>query len=156
MGCAMADWFFKKDETTGTSKNACCAAQMFLDSGDGVVFKGALGPWYNEDTGDFHLSHEAAKALGELAIKKVSGNKTPIFETPKGWTKDDIVRREAHAGHRKGHQMNRPVDCVWCAREFDPAVAFASFGDHETGEQLWSCSEDCAVEDGIRHGEIEE
>jgi hypothetical protein len=42
---------------------------MFLDSGDGVVFKGALGPWYNEDTGDFHLSYEAAKALGELAIK---------------------------------------------------------------------------------------
>lgn len=60
---------FKKDETTGTSKNACCAAQMFLDSGDGVVFKGALGPWYNDETGDFHLSYEAAKALGELAIR---------------------------------------------------------------------------------------
>jgi hypothetical protein len=60
---------FKKDETTGTSKNACCAAQMFLDSGDGVVFKGALGPWYNDETGDFHLSYAAAKALGELAIK---------------------------------------------------------------------------------------
>ena len=42
---------------------------MFLDSGDGVVFKGALGPWYNEGTGDFHLNYEAAKALGELAIK---------------------------------------------------------------------------------------
>src|SRR5882762_3214341 len=54
---------FKKDETTGTSKNACCAAQMFLDSGDGVVFKGALGPWYNDETGDFHLSYAAAKAL---------------------------------------------------------------------------------------------
>lgn len=63
---------FKKDETTGTSKNACCAAQMFLDSGDGVVFKGALGPWYNDETGDFHLSYEAAKALGELAIKSYS------------------------------------------------------------------------------------
>ena len=36
---------FKKDETTGTSKNPCCAAQMFLDSGDGVVFRsaGSLG-----------------------------------------------------------------------------------------------------------------
>jgi hypothetical protein len=60
---------FKKDETSGTSKNACCAAQMFLDSGDGVVFKGALGPWYNDETGDYHLSYAAAKALGELAIK---------------------------------------------------------------------------------------
>lgn len=67
---------FKKDETAGTSKNACCAAQMFLDSGDGIVFKGALGPWYNEETGDFHLSYMAAKALGELAInsyKKKTG-----------------------------------------------------------------------------------
>jgi hypothetical protein len=74
---------FKKDETTGTSKNACCAAQMFLDSGDGVVFKGALGPWYNEETGDFHLSYEAAKALGELAFKsyskKVGGPPKEIF-----------------------------------------------------------------------------
>lgn len=52
---------FKKDETTGTSKNACCAAQMFLDSGDGVVFKGALGPWYNDETGDFHLSYEGRR-----------------------------------------------------------------------------------------------
>jgi len=52
---------FKKDETEGKLRNACCAAQMFLDSGDGVVFKGAVGPWYNEDTGDNHLSRSAAK-----------------------------------------------------------------------------------------------
>lgn len=60
---------FKKDRTTESTKNACCAAQMFLDSGDGVVFKGALGPWYNEETGDYHLSYNAARALGDLAIK---------------------------------------------------------------------------------------
>jgi hypothetical protein len=59
---------FKKDKTGGSVKNACCAAQMFLDSGDGVVFKGAVGPWYSPDTGDFHLSYAAAKALGELAV----------------------------------------------------------------------------------------
>jgi hypothetical protein len=34
---------FKKDDTGGSVKNACCAAQMFLDSGDGMVFKGAVG-----------------------------------------------------------------------------------------------------------------
>ena len=60
---------FKKDMSTGTTRNACCAAQMFLDSGDGVVFKGAVGPWYNEDTGDFHLSRSAAKALGQMVIE---------------------------------------------------------------------------------------
>lgn len=60
---------YKKDSTSGTEKNACCAAQMFLDSGDGIVFKGALGPWYSPETGDFHLSYAAAKELGEVAIK---------------------------------------------------------------------------------------
>jgi hypothetical protein len=46
--------------------HACCAAQMFLSEGDGVVFRGANGPW---QTGEFeyHLKPEAAKSL----IKKV-------------------------------------------------------------------------------------
>jgi len=74
---------FKRDETTGSTRNACCAAQMFLDSGDGVVFKGALGPWFNEETGDFHLSYTAAKALGELAVgsytKRVGSAPREIF-----------------------------------------------------------------------------
>ena len=60
---------FKKDDTSANTKNACCAAQMYLDSGDGVVFKGALGPWYNEETGDYHLSYSAANTLGKLALK---------------------------------------------------------------------------------------
>jgi hypothetical protein len=59
---------FKQDETSGTTKNACCAAQMFLDSGDGLVFKGALGPWYSSETGDYHLSFRAAKDLGQRVI----------------------------------------------------------------------------------------
>jgi hypothetical protein len=46
--------------------HVCCAAQMFLNEGDGVVFRGANGPW---QTGKFeyHLKPEAAKDL----IKKV-------------------------------------------------------------------------------------
>jgi hypothetical protein len=42
---------------------------MFLDAGDGVVFKGALGPWYSPDTGDYHLSFHAAQELGELVMR---------------------------------------------------------------------------------------
>lgn len=81
---------FKKDETEGKSRNACCAAQMFLDSGDGVVFKGAVGPWYNEERGDYHLSRSAAKELGELVIqsyKSKSCNKPPreVFFHGKVW-----------------------------------------------------------------------
>ncbi len=38
---------FKLDERGDRRDWACCAAQMFLDSGDGIVFRGALGPWYS-------------------------------------------------------------------------------------------------------------
>src|SRR6516225_7752363 len=57
---------FKRDSSAvgpSGSANACCGAQMFLDSGDGLVFRGHLGPWYSEKTGDFHLSYDEAKGL---------------------------------------------------------------------------------------------
>lgn len=44
-------------------RTACCAAQMFLDSGDGIVFVGEFGPWYSEERKEFHLTHKAAKNL---------------------------------------------------------------------------------------------
>ena len=50
-----------------TKRNACCAAQMFLDSGDGVGIEGAVGPWYS-GRGDFHLTRDAAKQVVTLAI----------------------------------------------------------------------------------------
>jgi hypothetical protein len=54
---------FKRDETHADPRWACCAAQMFLDSGDGMVFKGALGPWHSPDTLQNHLSYDAAKEI---------------------------------------------------------------------------------------------
>lgn len=48
---------------TDDGRNACCAAQMFLDSGDGVVFVGEFGPWYSRERGEFHLPSEKAEAL---------------------------------------------------------------------------------------------
>ena len=60
---------FKKDERNMRSKYACCAAQMFLDSGDGLVFKGALGPWYNPDNLEYHLTKDAATDLLLKSIK---------------------------------------------------------------------------------------
>jgi hypothetical protein len=59
---------FKRDEKGTNPQSACCAAQMFLDSGDGVVFKGAIGPWYTPGRGDFHLSRTAAQDLVSLAL----------------------------------------------------------------------------------------
>lgn len=44
-------------------RTACCAAQMFLDSGDGIVFLGEYGPWYSPKDHQFHLSRSAARNL---------------------------------------------------------------------------------------------
>lgn len=71
---------FKQDESHGDSRQACCAAQMFLDSGDGVVFKGNVGPWYNPKKGDYHLSETAAK---ELIGKAVDAYKENFNEAPR-------------------------------------------------------------------------
>lgn len=48
---------------TEGGRTACCAAQMFLDSGDGIVFLGDFGPWYSEEKREFHLSARAAEGL---------------------------------------------------------------------------------------------
>ncbi len=66
---------FKQDEKHPDPRSSCCAAQMFLDSGDGVVFKGAVGPWYSPGRGDFHLSRDAAKELVTLAVKSYKEKK---------------------------------------------------------------------------------
>jgi hypothetical protein len=47
--------------------HACCAAQMFLNEGDGVVFRGANGPWKTGDH-DFHLKKDAARNLLRLVL----------------------------------------------------------------------------------------
>jgi hypothetical protein len=43
--------------------SACCGAQMFLDSGDGLVFKGAVGPWRSANRLEYHVSREGARTL---------------------------------------------------------------------------------------------
>lgn len=45
-------------------QHACCAAQMFLNEGDAVVFRGANGPW---KTGDFEFHLKAQEARGLIA-----------------------------------------------------------------------------------------
>lgn len=60
---------FKNDETPAAKGEACCAAQMFLNSGDGVVFRGALGPWYSDRDGEYHLSNAAAEMLMKSVVE---------------------------------------------------------------------------------------
>ena len=59
---------FKKDLSSHDEGNACCGAQMFLDSGDGVVFRGAVGPWMTKTNHDFHLPRDKARSLMALVV----------------------------------------------------------------------------------------
>jgi hypothetical protein len=60
---------FKEDPSPKEQGDACCAAQMFLNSGNGVVFRGALGPWHSQKSREFHLPREPAKDLVAEVIK---------------------------------------------------------------------------------------
>jgi hypothetical protein len=59
------------------AKTACCAAQMFLDSGDGIVFLGDFGPWYSPDKNDFHLDKNAARKLLVGVLETYERAKSP-------------------------------------------------------------------------------
>jgi hypothetical protein len=58
-------------------QTACCAAQMFLDSGDGIVFLGEYGPWYSPENKQFHLSSEAAENLLRGVLGTYNALKSP-------------------------------------------------------------------------------
>ena len=60
---------FKINPVDPGSGNACCGAQLFLDSGDGLVFKGAMGPWYSQETKEFHLPGAEARKLMERVVR---------------------------------------------------------------------------------------
>jgi hypothetical protein len=47
---------------------ACSAAQMFLDSGDGTIFRGNIGPWKSGELNEYHLDQTAAKELLTMAL----------------------------------------------------------------------------------------
>ncbi len=61
---------YKRSELSSDLKHACCAAQMFLTDGEGVVFRGALGPWFHTDTKQFHLDNAAARNLINMVVEE--------------------------------------------------------------------------------------
>lgn len=93
---------FKRIENNSDPRAACCAAQMFLDSGDGVVFKGDIGPWFTPGRGDFHLKEDAARSLVGIAVdayKSKNDGKPPreLFIHGKTWFNDEEWRGFASA-----------------------------------------------------------
>ena len=63
---------FRRADGKHGKNTACCAAQMFLNSGDGIVFLGQYGPWYSPQERQFRLSLDAAKALLKGALDTYS------------------------------------------------------------------------------------
>jgi hypothetical protein len=61
---------YKEQPKQDDPQHACCAAQMFLSDGEGVVFRGALGPWYQPDTNQFHLDRTAARNLATMVLNE--------------------------------------------------------------------------------------
>lgn len=51
---------YKKLDNDPNNRSACCAAQMFIDSGDGMVFRGNIGDWFNPETKEYHISKNDA------------------------------------------------------------------------------------------------
>lgn len=71
---------FKQDASNPEPGMVCCGAQMFLDSGDGVVFKGTPGQFKSEKEDEFHLPKDKAKALMSLVVeayRKGHGGEAP-------------------------------------------------------------------------------
>ncbi len=119
---------FKQDHRHPDPRYACCAAQMFLDSGDGLVFRGAAGPWYSAETEEFHLTADAATELAELVVKSYAeshGREPPreLFiharayfndEEWTGFTKAIDPRKTRIVGirirHENGFKAFRPGD----------------------------------------------
>lgn len=67
--CYVGLVFKRLQETSRRKGYACSAAQMFLDSGDGVVFRGNIGPWMGKNEKTFHLDRESACSLLSIAVK---------------------------------------------------------------------------------------
>ena len=66
---------FKKFDHFSRKGYACSAAQMFLDSGDGTIFRGNIGPWLSRNEKEYHLDKGAAKALLAKALSTYFDNR---------------------------------------------------------------------------------
>jgi hypothetical protein len=91
---------------------------MFLDSGDGVVFRGALGPWYTPDTKSFHLGENDARDLMAIiveAYKSLHDGLAPLELFVHGKTR--FSSAEA-AGFRAAVPADCKVVCVRIRDEF--------------------------------------
>jgi len=72
---------FKRSNNPKDPNEACCGAQMFLHTGEGIVFKGAVGAWGSTRPGEYHLSKEKAADIVSRCVETyVNWHNTPPRE----------------------------------------------------------------------------
>jgi hypothetical protein len=54
---------YKVDPNRPAAERVCCGVQMFLATGEGVVFRGHLGPWESVREGEHHLDRKTAEKI---------------------------------------------------------------------------------------------
>lgn len=103
---------FKEDASNPEPGMVCCGAQMFLESGDGVVFKGTPGRWKTSKEDEFHLPRDKAKALMSLVVEAYQrghGGKPPKELFIHGKTR---FSEEEWEGFRETVPLETNVVCV--------------------------------------------
>lgn len=110
---------FKRTNSPHDQFEACCGAQMFLHTGEGIVFKGSVGSWASERAGEFHLPREQAADIIRRCVasyKRWHDDKPPREVFIHGKTN---FNREEIEGFREGApdctqvsgiQIRRPND----------------------------------------------
>ena len=102
---------FRRIDMSENEKTACCAAQMFLNTGDGIVFLGEYGPWYSSETEQFHLTRSAAYNLlhGVLKTYEDLGGKKlkEVFLHSRS-----MISNEEFSGYYKACPRDTKLVCV--------------------------------------------
>lgn len=102
--------------TEDNSLNACSAAQMFLDDGDGVVFMGDEGTWKSAKKGDYHLSKSAARNLLTGVLTTYSQQKgKPLKEI--FLHSRSSINEEEYSGYLEACPSGAQLTCIRVAPE---------------------------------------
>jgi hypothetical protein len=119
---------------------------MFLDTGEGLVFKGAPGRWYSPTSNEFHLSKTAAKELMEKTLEtyKEDHNAVPeeLFIHGRTYFSDDEWAGFAEAVPREtrlvGVRIRRSIDMKLFRSGTHPVLRGTACRVHKKKALLWT------------------
>ncbi|MBS1986218.1 MAG: hypothetical protein JST16_18815, partial [Bdellovibrionales bacterium] len=101
---------FKHTHNPNDPKEACCGAQMFLHTGEGIVFKGAVGSWETDKPGEYHLPEDKAEMIVKDCIeayRKWHGKPpTELFIHGRTRFNDDEIKGFAKGAEPTGTAIN--------------------------------------------------